>query len=181
MSDHGHLSTAGSTPGAIDANRGSEQRTSSGTGDPTRTGIRSGAGESMPQGAAGSGTDTPGSESGSVQDQVREQTDKVISTATQKATTLADQASTSMDAGLEKASGGLDALAGTLRERSQSLGGAQSIATAAADKLESGAEMLRGQSTDQLMAELEALVRRKPVESLLVAAGVGFVLSRALR
>lgn len=171
------------TRGAIDASRGSEQRTPSGTGDPNWSGVSSGAEGVMPQGAtaAGSSGGSPGSGSSSMQDPVREQADKVISTATQKAGSFADQASSSMDAGIEKASGGLDSLAGAIRDKSQSMGGAQSMATAAADKLESGAEMLRGQSTDQLIAELESLVRRKPVESMLVAAGVGFILSKALR
>jgi hypothetical protein len=84
---------------------------------------------------------------------------------------------------MDRVAGGLDTVAGTLREKSESMGGGQvaSIATTAADKLESGAEMLRSQNTDQLVTELEALVRRKPVESMLVAAGIGFVLSKALR
>jgi ElaB/YqjD/DUF883 family membrane-anchored ribosome-binding protein len=118
-----------------------------------------------------------------MQGQVKEQADKVISTATERASKVADQASSSADAGKERAAGGLDTLAGTIRDKSQSMGGGQvqTMATAAADKLESGAQMLRSQNTDQLVSELEALIRRKPVESLLVAAGAGFILSRALR
>jgi len=141
-------------------------------------------GSSSSFGTGGSSGDGSGSgSSGSMQDQVKEQADKVIGTATQKMSDIAGQASSSADAGIEKAAGGLDTLAGTIRDKSQSLGNEQigSIATAAADRLESGAEMLRGQNTDQLMSELEALVRRKPVESMLVAAGIGFVLSKALR
>jgi hypothetical protein len=169
----------GTTRGAFDANRASEERTASGTGDPSWSGVSSGAEGVIPQGATVAGSSS--SSGGSMPGQVREQADKVISTATQKAGTFADQAASSMDTGIEKASSGLDTLAGTLRDKSSSLGGAQSMATAAADKLESGAEMLRGQNTDQLISELEALVRRKPVESMLVAAGVGFILSKAMR
>jgi hypothetical protein len=55
------------------------------------------------------------------------------------------------------------------------------VATTAADKLQSSADMLRSKDTDELIDELEALIRRKPVESLLVAAGVGFLLSRGMR
>jgi ElaB/YqjD/DUF883 family membrane-anchored ribosome-binding protein len=144
--------------------RGADQRASSGSGDPT----------SSDAGAPGAG---------SVGSQVKEQADKVISTATQRVSSAADQATASTDAGLAKAASGLDTLAGTLRDRSQSLGGGQveSMATAAADRLQSGAEMLRTQNTDQLVSELEALIRRRPVESLLVAAGLGFVISKALR
>jgi len=184
----------------------STSQTGSEFGDPNWSGVSSGAEGAMPEGAeaAGStggsggasefggstGSSQTGSESSATSrvmdampDQVKEQADKVISTAAQKASDLTDQATTTADAGIEKAAAGLDTLANTVRERSQSMGGGQleSVATAAADRLASGAEMLRGQSTEQLMTELEALVRRKPVESLLVAAGVGFVLSRALR
>jgi len=145
------------------------------------SGSRSGSVSSFGSGdSPGSGG---GSGSGAMQDQVKEQADKVISTATQKMSGFADQASSSADAGIERAAGGLDTLATTIRDKSQSLGNEQigSIATAAADRLESGAEKLRGQNTDQLVSELESLVRRKPVESMLVAAGIGFVLSKALR
>jgi predicted nucleotidyltransferase len=44
--------------------------------------------------------------------------------------------------------------------------------------LESTGSYLREKDTDQLMSDIEALIRRKPVESLLVAAGAGFVLSK---
>jgi ElaB/YqjD/DUF883 family membrane-anchored ribosome-binding protein len=170
------------------ASRGADEQAPSGTGDPTWSGTTSGAEGAMPQdaGAGGSSSTSSGSgssSSGSMGSQVKEQADKVIGTATQKVSSVADQATSSTDAGMAKAASGLDTLAGTIRDKSQSLGGGQveSMATAAADRLQSGAEMLRSQNTDQLVSELEALIRRRPVESLLVAAGVGFVLSKALR
>ena len=211
MSDQEQTSL-GTTRGAIEESRqGADQRTTTGSRDPNWTGSADRPEGMEPRGSSttgtggesfgsttdwgagsgsgsmtGTGTDSDsesGSGSGSMQDQVREQADKVISTATQKVSGIAGQASSSADAGIEKAAGGLGTLAGTIRDKSQSLGNEQigSIATAAADRLESGAELLRGQNTDQLMSELEALVRRKPVESMLVAAGIGFVLSKALR
>jgi ElaB/YqjD/DUF883 family membrane-anchored ribosome-binding protein len=211
MSDQEQTSL-GTTRGAIEESRqGADQRTTTGSRDPNWTGSADRPEGIEPRGSSttgtggesfgsttdwgagngsssmtGTGSDSDsesGSGSGSMQDQVREQADKVISTATQKVSGIAGQASSSADAGIEKAAGGLGTLAGTIRDKSQSLGNEQigSIATAAADRLESGAELLRGQNTDQLMSELEALVRRKPVESMLVAAGIGFVLSKALR
>lgn len=198
----------GTTRGAIEeARQGADQRTTTGSRDPNWTGSAdrpegvepsgsstTGAGgesfgsisdadagsESSP--ITGSGSES-GSDSGSIQNQVREQADKVISTATQKVSGLAGQASSSADAGIERAAGGLNTLAGTIRDKSQSLGNEQigSLATAAAGRLESGADLLRGQNTNQVMSELEALIRRRPVESMLVAAGLGFLLSRAMR
>ena len=111
-----------------------------------------------------------------------EQAKEAVGDVQQKAGELGDQASALADAGMQKAAGGLDSLASTIRERGESMGGgqAQSVASTAAEKLEAGAEMLRSTDTDQLVADLEALVRRRPVESLLVAAGVGYLMSRAL-
>lgn len=151
----------------------------------------SGGTGSVSGGAAwsGSGSDEDGQDQGQSSG-----IDQVIGTATQrvgaigdqvssKASAVADQATTKADAGMEKAAGGLETLAGTLREKTEAMGGGQvqSIATTAADKLESGAEMLRQKDTDQLVSELEALVRQKPAQALLVAAGVGFLFSKALR
>jgi hypothetical protein len=68
-----------------------------------------------------------------------------------------------------------------VRERGESMGDGQvaSLATAAADKMHTGAEMIRGKDTDQMMTDLEAMIRRRPIESLFVAAGIGYLISRA--
>lgn len=190
MSDQEQGGLTSTSRGAIEENRrGPDQRAASGPGDPNWSGISSGAEGVMPQGAAAGGSTakpSPGtsvSSGGSMGDQLKEQSDRVISTATKTASGMADQASATADTGMAKAASGLDTLADTIRQKGQSMGGDQvgSMATSAADRLHSGAEMLRSQNTDQLVSELEALIRRRPVESLLVAAGAGFVLSKALR
>lgn len=60
-------------------------------------------------------------------------------------------------------------------------GSVATTATKADEKLDSASQYLQGKDTDQLLIDLEALARRNPVESLLVAAGVGFVLSKLFR
>ena len=106
---------------------------------------------------------------------------EALSGVTEKAGEIGSQASSRADAGMEKAAGGLESLATKVRERGEAMGEGQvaSIATTAADKMYMGAEMIRGKDTDQLMTDLEALIRRRPVESLLVAAGIGYLISRA--
>jgi hypothetical protein len=106
---------------------------------------------------------------------------EALSGMTEKAGDIGSQATSRADAGMEKAAEGLDALASRVRDRGESMGEGQvaSLATAAADKMHTGAEMIRGKDTDQLMTDLEALIRRRPVESLLVAAGIGYLISRA--
>jgi len=87
------------------------------------------------------------------------------------------------DAGIEKAVSGIDSLADTLQRRGEAMGEGQlgSVATMAADRMHSGAEMLRGTDTQQLMTELENFVRQKPAESMAIALGIGFLLSKAMR
>jgi ElaB/YqjD/DUF883 family membrane-anchored ribosome-binding protein len=102
--------------------------------------------------------------------------------AREKAGDMAGQAHDKADAGMDRAAEGLGRAADTLREQGSSREGkVGNVATSAASALEQGAEKLRTSDTDQLLNELEAMVRRKPVESMLVAAGVGFILSKALR
>lgn len=116
-------------------------------------------------------------ESASTMDRAKD----ALSGVSDKAGGFGSQATAKADSGMDKAAGGLDSLATMVRGRGESLGEGQvaSFATGAADRLESGAEMLRGTDSDQLMTDLEALIRRRPVESLLVAAGIGYLLSRA--
>jgi len=115
---------------------------------------------------------------------ITEKADKAkeaLSTVSEKATELTDQATSKADAGMEMAAGGLDSLADKVRKQGESMGEGQvaTLATAAADRMQSGAEMIRSKDADQMMTDLEGLIRRRPVESLLVAAGIGYLISRA--
>lgn len=103
-------------------------------------------------------------------------------TAQQKVGEASDKAQDKADKGMDKAASGLDQAADKLREQGGQQGGTVGSAAAmTADKLESAGGYLREKDTDQLVNDLEALIRRKPMESLLVAAGVGFVLSKLFR
>lgn len=99
-----------------------------------------------------------------------------------KASQAADQAHAKADQGMDKAASGMDQAADKLRERGDRQGGSVgSVASTAADTMESASSYLHDKDTNQLMDDLEAMIRRKPTESLLVAAGVGFVLSKIFR
>jgi ElaB/YqjD/DUF883 family membrane-anchored ribosome-binding protein len=102
--------------------------------------------------------------------------------AMQRAGEMGSKAQHKADEGMERAASGLGQAAEKLREQGQQRGGTMaSTASMTADKLDSASQYLRDKDTDQLMTDLEALVRRKPVESLLAAAGIGFVLSKLIR
>ncbi|MDQ2682648.1 MAG: hypothetical protein M3Y37_03885 [Chloroflexota bacterium] len=102
--------------------------------------------------------------------------------AAEGASKVKDKATSGTDTVIEKAAGGLESLSSAVKSRTESMGGGQiqSVADTAAGTLAQGAEMLRGRDSEQLISDLEGLVRSKPLESLLVAAGVGYLLSRAL-
>jgi ElaB/YqjD/DUF883 family membrane-anchored ribosome-binding protein len=112
----------------------------------------------------------------------QEKGQEVADQAKQKASQAADQAQQKADQGMDKAASGLDQAAEKLRQQGEQRGGtAGSVASTTAKKLDSASQYLRDKDSAQVLDDIEALVRRKPVESLLVAAGVGFVLSKILR
>ncbi|MDP9363697.1 MAG: hypothetical protein M3Q10_05635 [Chloroflexota bacterium] len=117
--------------------------------------------------------------------QAQEKAGQVAAQAQEKATQVAEQATAKADVGIDKAAGGLDQAADMLRQKGEQMGGqgsaASSIVTQAATRLDAASQYLKDKDTDQLMTDLEGLVRRKPTQTLLVAAGVGFLLSKVVR
>lgn len=133
---------------------------------------------SNPANFVGSQSGSTSASGGGAMDQAKD----AMGDVQQKASDMTDQATQKADMGKDKAASGLDSLASTLRDKSQTMGDGQmgNMATMAADRLEQGAEMLRSKDTDQLVMELEDVIRQHPLESLLIAAGAGYLLSRAL-
>jgi ElaB/YqjD/DUF883 family membrane-anchored ribosome-binding protein len=114
--------------------------------------------------------------------EARDQGEQALGTAKDKASEMSGKAHAGADEGLNKASAGLDSAADKLREQGDQQGGAMgSAATTTADTLESASGYLREKDTDQLVDDIEAFIRRKPTESLLIAAGIGFILSKVFR
>jgi len=114
-------------------------------------------------------------------DTAKQKAGQMTDTAQQKAGELGSTAQQKADQGMDKAAQGLDQAAEKLRQQGQQGGTMGTAATKTADTLDSASQYLRDKDTDQLLSDLESLVRRKPVESVLVAAGVGFVLSKLFR
>lgn len=115
-------------------------------------------------------------------DQAREKGQEAMQQAREKADDLADTAHEKADQGLDKASEGLSAAADKLREQGEKQDGqVGNVAATAADKLESASSYLRERDTNQLIDDLEDLVRRRPLESMVAAAGIGLLLSRIVK
>ncbi|MEJ7900741.1 MAG: hypothetical protein WKF63_02795 [Thermomicrobiales bacterium] len=117
-----------------------------------------------------------------VASQAQEKAGELGSQAKEKASQAGEQLHSKSDKGIDTAASGLEQAAGMLRQQGEQREGAVgNAATKTADTLETASTYLHEKDTDQLVTDLEALVRRKPVESVLVAAGIGFVLSKIVR
>ncbi len=151
--------------------------------EPTRSGSSQSAGSGL-MGGQGQG-ESQGQGAGSAMDQAKQQAGQAVDTAKEKAGQVAEQASTAADTGLDKAAGGLDKAADLLRQRSEGMGGQgggmQSALSMAAGRLDQAAQYLKDKDSQQLMTDLEGMVRQKPTQTLLIAAGVGFLLSKVVR
>jgi hypothetical protein len=88
-----------------------------------------------------------------------------------------DKASTAATLATERAATGLHSAADMLRERAPESGAAPAVA----DRLDSAATAVQEMTGDQIVAGLEAMVRRNPIQTLLIAAAAGFLLARATR
>jgi hypothetical protein len=92
------------------------------------------------------------------------------------------QAEQKADVGIQKSAEGLKKAAGLARSATEDRSGpVGTVGTQAAEVLDKGATYLEKGDTEQFIQDLEALVRRRPVESLLVAAAAGFIVSKAMR
>ena len=75
----------------------------------------------------------------------------------------------------------IDALAETIRERAPREGGLGTAAIAVAERLESSAKYLRGNHLQDMGRDLTDTIRRYPAQALLLALGLGYMLTRRFR
>jgi len=87
-----------------------------------------------------------------------------------------------IDENRSAAASGMEKTASMLDEKAASLPGGEkvtSLAHATADKLSSTADYVREHDVNQMMSDVETLVKNNPAASLLTAAVVGFLVGRA--
>lgn len=93
---------------------------------------------------------------------------------------MAGKAQDRADQGMDKAADSMDKAADKLRQRGDEQGGTMgSVAGTAADAMESASSFLHETDSSQMMDQLEAYIRKNPTQSLLIGAGVGFILAKA--
>src|SRR4030081_1878311 len=79
------------------------------------------------------------------------------------------------------AAGALRSAASSLHLTAGKLPNVPDIAHSTAEKVDAVANYMDGHDTKQMMADMEAVVKRNPGPSLLIAAAVGFLVGRAIR
>jgi ElaB/YqjD/DUF883 family membrane-anchored ribosome-binding protein len=124
------------------------------------------------------------SESQSTTTSLKEKASDAADQAQGKAAEIGRSAEAKINAAREPAASALNSAAATLHEKAGSLPGGErvtSIAHAAADKIESTADYVRGHDVRDAMADVEDFVKSHPGQSLIAAAAVGFLVGRALR
>jgi ElaB/YqjD/DUF883 family membrane-anchored ribosome-binding protein len=117
---------------------------------------------------------------GEVADAARDKAGEVADAARDKAGEVGDQASAKISDVMTSTGQQLSSLASTVRERAPE-GQIGQVASATADALDRGGRYLQKQDLDGVRGDLEQIIRRYPIQSLLVGAGVSFMLARSLR
>lgn len=115
-------------------------------------------------------------------DEVMDKASGVMDEGKHKAGEVAGMAQEKMDTGMTKAGETMDNAAHMLRDKGEQQGGTVgTVAGTAANAMESAGSFLQESNPGEMMDQLEAYIRQNPTQSLLIAAGVGFVLAKAFK
>ncbi len=112
-----------------------------------------------------------------------QQASETVRDIKQSMSDAARTASAKVEANRVAAADTLEGAASTVRQRADELpGGArvQELAHAAADRISTTADYLRTTDASRMRSDVETMVKNNPGPALLLAAAVGFLLSRAL-
>ena len=119
-----------------------------------------------------------------VADKAQQVADKVQDVGAQvadKAQDLGTQAVNQADAATTTVGEKMTDVAQTIRDNAPTSGPIANAAGTAADTLEQAGSYLKEQDLSEMRADVEGIIRRYPVQSLLVGLGVGYLLARSMR
>lgn len=110
-----------------------------------------------------------------------DQAQEKLGLAKEKAGELRGQATDKADQGLDQAAGGLSKAADMVRQQADGSGPVPSQASMVADRLEQASSYFEGKDTNEIISDLETFIRSKPVESVVGAVAIGFILAKIVR
>jgi hypothetical protein len=102
----------------------------------------------------------------------------VASTVAHKAQDVAGAVAEKTDDALATVGSGMSALAGTIRDKGPQGGVLGSAASGLASGLQAGGDYLQRHGVGDMLNDLTGVIRRYPLQALLVGFGVGFLLAR---
>jgi len=114
-------------------------------------------------------------------DTVRDKAEDVVGDVKDKATQVGSQVADKADAATTTVGEKMTDVAQTIRQKAPASGPMADAADTAADTLQRAGSYLQEQDLADMRADLEGLIRRHPVESLLIGFGLGYLLARGMR
>ncbi len=103
--------------------------------------------------------------------------------ATSRASEIGRKVASAIDDRRETVASGIDSAASSLHAKAESLPGGEKIVRAAhsaAEAMEKTAGYLRDQDLNDMLSDVQQVVKKHPGATLLTAAAVGFLLARVL-
>ncbi|MCI0455760.1 MAG: hypothetical protein L0Z62_02105 [Gemmataceae bacterium] len=113
--------------------------------------------------------------------QAGQKAQEMASNVAHKAQEAASAAAGKAEDALSAVGGRMSSLAGTLREKAPQEGMIGSAASTVADQLQAGGHYLQEHGFREMTDDLTAVIRHYPVQSVLVALGIGFFAGMASR
>jgi ElaB/YqjD/DUF883 family membrane-anchored ribosome-binding protein len=112
---------------------------------------------------------------------VRDKAQQVAGDVREQATRIGDEVASRADAATATVGEKMTDVAGVIRQKAPASGPIADAADTAADTLQRAGTYLQQQDLSDIRADVEGLIRRHPLESLLVGLGVGYLLARSMR
>ena len=112
---------------------------------------------------------------------VKDKAQQVAGDVRDKAQEIGSQAADRADEATTTVGTKMTEAAQTLRQRAPSSGPMADAADKAAETLDRAGSYLQRQDLNDMRADLEGVIRRYPIESLLVGLGIGYLLARSAR
>jgi hypothetical protein len=106
---------------------------------------------------------------------------EMASNVSEKAQTVGSAVAEKTDDAISAVGSGMTSLAGTIREKGPHSGMLGSAASGVASGLQASGEYLREHGMGDMLSDLTGVIRRYPIQSLLVGFGMGFLLARVTK
>jgi ABC-type transporter Mla subunit MlaD len=114
-------------------------------------------------------------------DTMRDKAEDVVGDVKDKAAQVGSQVAEKADTATTTVGEKITGVAQTIRQKAPASGPIADAADTAADTLQRAGSYLQEQDLADMRADLEGLIRRHPIESLLIGFGLGYLLARGRR